>query len=232
MLRAAPGSLALFTLTLPCALLISPLYRAVDWLFLALGIVNLIAFARVTYAWHWVVNQGTAADIQAGRNGPSGALHLLLLSGLAIAVTYLARLTGDLPFLLYFMVGSPNDGPFYSALLASLAVIWLPLLYLLAVYGLCLPRVVVTGNYGFGEIRGQMRYPRWPLMFMLAVLLAVASFTASDLRPLLYYVKEARLVSGVVGTLLCVAITFVLTAMYAVAYRDSVAPAGQDGARP
>ena len=32
-----------------------------------------------------------------------------------------------------------------------------------------------------------MRYPRWPLMLALLLLLAIGSFVAMDLQPLLYY---------------------------------------------
>ena len=59
----------------------------------ALALVNLIAFARMSYAWHRVVNHAT--DDGAARGS---ARHLVLLAALAIGVTYLARVCGDLPF--------------------------------------------------------------------------------------------------------------------------------------
>ena len=144
----------------------------------------------------------------------------MLLAALAIGVTYLARICGDLPFVLYALLDGKNDTVFFACLTALMALIWLPVLYALAVAGLSLPRVAVTGEYGFRDARAAMRYPRWPLMLALLLLLAIGSFVAMDLQPLLYYPTGARIAYGVVGTLLCVLITFLLMTMVAVAYRD------------
>ncbi len=218
MLAAAPWSLAVFTLSLPFALLTPKPYQFRDWLFVALALVNLIAFARMSYAWHRVVNH--AADDGAARGSAGEARHLVLLAALAIGVTYLARVCGDLPFVLYALLDGKTDTVFFACLTALMALIWLPVLYALAVAGLSLPRVAVTGEYGFRDARAAMRYPRWPLMLALLLLLAIGSFVAMDLQPLLYYPTGARIAYGVVGTLLCVLITFLLMTMVAVAYRD------------
>ena len=134
MLAAAPWSLAVFTLSLPFALLTPKPYQFRDWLFVALALVNLIAFARMSYAWHRVVNH--AADDGAARGSAGEARHLVLLAALAIGVTYLARICGDLPFVLYALLDGKNDTVFFACLTALMALIWLPVLYALAVAGL------------------------------------------------------------------------------------------------
>jgi len=221
MLAAAPWSLAVFTLTLPFALMTSRLYGLVDWLILVLALVCLIAFARTTYAWHRVILLGETAHAAAPRGGSPEARHLVLLGGLTIAVMALARATGDLPYVLYMLMGGANEPLFYGVLIALLTVVWVPVLYGLAVYGLCLPRAVVKGAYGFGVVRAATRYPRWPLMLGFVVLLILAAHAANDLLPLMYDYVGVQALQGVLGAVACVAMTFVLTAMIAVAYRDS-----------
>lgn len=233
MLAAAPWSLAAFTLTLPFALTFSRLNQPSDLLWAALALINLIAFARMTYAWHRIAALGEAASLPAARGGSGEARYLVLLSAIAIVITALARATGDLPYAVYMLLDAPPDGRFYAALLAALAVIWLPVLYALAVYGVSLPRAAVTGEYGLGGIRADeagtggvrapMPYPRWPLMVCLLALIAMASFAAINLEPLTYGAFEAdHWPMAAPSVLLCVPITFVVMAMYAVAYRDSV----------
>lgn len=221
MLAAAPFSLAVFTLTLPFALIVSPLYGTRDWLILLLAIVSLISFARTTYAWHRVVLLGETARAAAARHGGSQARHFVLLAALALGVMTLARATGDLPYVLYMLMGGGNDPLFYGVLIALLALVWLPVLYGLAVCGPSLPRVAVTGAYGFGVVRTAMRYPRWPLMLALFVVLVLAAHAANDLRPLMYDYAGVQALQGMVGAVACVAMIFVLTAMTAVSYRDS-----------
>lgn len=221
MLAAAPWSLAVFTLTLPFALVVPPLYRSQDWLILALALVSLIAFARLSYAWHRVVLLGTSARTAAARGGSGEARHFVLLGGLAIAVMALARATGDLPYVLYVLMGGANEPLFYGVLLALLALVWLPVLYGLAVYGPTLTRTAVMGAYGFGAVRAATGYPRWPLMLAFFVLLVLAAHATNDLRPLMYDYVGVQALQGLLGAVACVAMTFVLTAMTAVSYRDS-----------
>lgn len=222
MLAAAPWSLAAFTLTLPFALLIANLFPYGGWLFLALALINLIALARMTVAWHRVVNLQDSASVAAARGGAAQARHLALLGALVIAVTALARATGDLPYVIYMLIGGSNDNLFWSTLIASLVLVWVPVLYVLAVYGLSLPRAAVTGEYGFRGTRAAMPYKRWPLMFALLLLVAVAGYAGSTLSTLAYEYTRAGLAQSAVSVLLCISITFVVATMYAVAYRDSV----------
>lgn len=228
MLAAAPWSLAVFALSLPFALADTPLYRLTDLVFVALTLINLIAFARVTFAWHRVIVLGDSPRDATARGGTAEAKHLVLLGAIAIAVGALARATGNLPFVVYVLLNGAEDIRFWGALIASATVIWLPVLYALATYGLSLPRVAATGEYGFGDIRAVMPYPRWPLMLVLLALVVVAGFTASVLYPLTYtFVTGADVAYAALGVVLCVLATFVAMAMYAVAYRDSKGRAGE-----
>ena len=224
MAAAAPWSLAVFMLTLPFALVASTPYQMRDWAILALALVNLIAFARTTYAWHRVVVRGEAAHAGPTRGGNGEFRHFVLLGGLAIGVMALARATGDLPYVLYMLMGGANEPLFYGVLIAMLALVWMPVLHALAVYGPSLPRAAVKGDYGFGAVRAGMRYPRWPLMLALLLLLVLGAHAANDLRPLAYDYVGLQALQGVLGAAACAAMVFVLTAMYAVAYRDA-APA-------
>ena len=96
-----------------------------------------------------------------------------------------------------------------------MALIWLPVLYALAVVG-CPCRASRSPGGMDSATRAAMRYPRWPLMLALLLLLVIGSFIAMDLQPLLYYPPRAHRLC----TLLCVLITFLLMTMVAVAYRD------------
>lgn len=221
MLAAAPWSLAIFTLSLPFALMTTRLYQRIDLLWVVLALVNLIAFAKMTYAWHRVVVLGDAGRSDATQGSTGEARHLVLLALFAIALAVLTRANGDVPFIVYVLLNGAEDARFWAALVAVQLLIWVPVCYLLAVYGLCLPRVAATGEYGFRSIRATMRYPRWPLMAMLLLLVSVAGYFNSDLVELRLDLTNIDALWGAVGVLLCVPITFVLTALYAVAYRDS-----------
>lgn len=230
MLAAAPWSLAVFTLTLPFALLVYRLNQARDLLWVALALVNLIALSRMTFAWHRVVvlrgageagGAGNIGDIGDVRGGTAEAKHLLLLSALAIGTAVLMRATGDIPFVLYMMLDGPANAVFFGSVIAAIALVWVPVLYLLAAVGTSLPRAVATGEYGFRSMRAAMRYPRWPVMLTLFLLIVVATFAYGYLFPLTYFVREAELAKGVFTILLSVVMTFVLMTMLAVAYRDS-----------
>ncbi|ALM86558.1 hypothetical protein ASB57_29740 [Bordetella sp. N] len=222
MLGAAPWSLAVFVLTLPFALLTSTLYQYRDVLFAVAAVVNLIAFARVTFAWHRAVllADDAGTGVEGGRGG-GGVRYLVLLVAITIAVTALGRVTGDVPFVLYMVMNAPSSLVFFGALIPLLAVVWLPVLYLVATYGLSLPRVAATGAYGFRGLRAAMPYKRWPLLLMLLVLVLLAGIAYGFLYPLTYYLTAEGAVQGALATLLCVLAVFVVTAMYAVAYRDS-----------
>lgn len=220
MLAAAPFSLAVFTLTLPFPLITSTLYGPRDWVMFALALVNLIAFARVTYAWHRAAVPGDGSNVETARGGTGEARHLALLGIVSIALMVLARTSGDLPYVIYMLMGGSDASWFYGVLLASVLVVWLPVLYAAAAYALSLPSAAVKGEYRFREMRVAMRYPRWPLMLGLFALLVLAGFAAGSLRPLTYGFTDG-IVPGAVGAVLCVAMTFVLTAMFAAAYRDS-----------
>lgn len=228
MLAAAPWSLAVFTLTLPFALLVYRLNQATDLLWVALALVNLIAFSRMSFAWHRVVVLGDVSGARVAHGGTAEAKHLLLLSALAIGVAALMRATGDVPFVLYMMLDGRADAVFFGSVIAAIALVWLPVLYLLAAYGLSLPRAVATGTYGFRGIRASMRYPRWPLMLTLFLLLAVATLAYGYLYPLTYFVTGAGVARSVFAVLLSVMMTFVLMTMLAVAYRDSAEGAQRD----
>lgn len=216
MLASAPWSLAAFTLSLPFALMSANLFPYAGWPSLALALVNLIALARMTHAWHRVVNLRSAAG-----GGVSQVRHLALLGALVIAVTAVARITGDLPYVIYMMLGGSNDTLFWGALFASLALIWVPMLYALAVYGLSLPHAAVSGEWGIRNARGAMPYKRWPLQCALLLLVAAAGHAGYTLRMLEYGDGAAAWAQSAASVLLCIPITFVVTTMYAVAYRDS-----------
>lgn len=224
MLAAAPWSLAVFTLTLPFALLVYRLNQARDLLWVALALVNLIALSRMTFAWHRVVvlhGAGRDRNTGAARGGTAEAKHLLLLSALAIGTAVLMRATGDIPFVLYMMLDGPANSVFFGAVIAAIALVWVPVLYLLATVGPSLPRAVATGEYGFRSLRAAVRYPRWPVMLTLFLLIVVATFAYGYLFPLTYFVRAAELAKGVFTIFLSVFMTFVLMTMLAVAYRDS-----------
>ncbi|MGS1011763.1 hypothetical protein [Achromobacter anxifer] len=225
MLAAAPWSLAVYTLTLPFALRIANLFPHGSWLLLALALSNLIALARMSFAWHRVVNLQDPAGVAAAEGGTAEARHLLLLGALVIAVTVLARITGDLPFVIYMVMGGSDGNLFWGALFAALALLWVPALYAFAECGLSLPRAAVTGEFGFRAARAAMPYKRWPLMFAPLVLIAVAGYAGSTQCMLTDGCTVAESAQSAVGALLCVPITFVVATMYAVAYRDSQEPA-------
>ena len=181
---------------------------------MVLALVNLIAFARMSYAWHRVVNH--AADDGAARGSAGEARHLVLLAALAIGVTYLARVCGDLPFVLYALLDGKTDKVFFSSLTALMALIWLPVLYALA--------VAARRGHGRVWIPRRARGDALPALAADAGAAAVAGdrqlhrhgpATAAVLPH-----RRARIAYGVVGTLLCVLITFLLMTMVAVAYRD------------
>ncbi len=221
MLAAAPWSLAAFTLTLPFALMSANLYPYAGWPLLALSLISLIALARVTFAWHRVIGLQDPADVAAARGGPAEARHLALLGALVIALAALVRGTGNLPFMVYMVTGGADDYLFWSALAAALLLVWLPVLYALAVYGLALPRAAVTGEYGFRGLRAAMPYPSWPLMLALFLLAALAGYAGYALRTQIYEYPEVGMAQGVLAALLCVPLMFVVNTMHAVAYRDS-----------
>lgn len=227
MLAAAPWSLALFTVSLPFALLTANLFPYGDGLFMALALINLIALARMTCAWHRAVKPGDLTGAGATRSSAAQARHLALLSALVIAAIAMARATGDLPYVIYMVLAGSDDAVFWSALCAALALIWVPTLYALAMYGLSLPRAAVTGEYGFQAARAAMPYKPWPLMLALLMLIAAAGHAGYILGMLAYGYPDVGLARAAMSALPCVPLVFVVAAMYAVAYRDSCEPAAQ-----
>jgi len=228
MLGAAPWALLAFILSLPFALLVSTLYKPSDQLFVMLAWVNVIALARMTYAWHMVVILGDAEGTASSAPGRLGeAQHLVLLAAITVPVAILGRITGDVPYIVYSVMDAPTDMVFAETLLAVLALIWLPVLYALSVLGLSLPRSAVTGAYGFRGNRAAMPYRRWPLILTLLVLVSVAGETYGLSYSLKHYYTGVGLAQVIVGTVLCALVTFVVTAMYAVAYRDSAVVAAK-----
>lgn len=227
MLAAAPWSLALFIVSLPFALLIANLFPYGDGLFMALALINVILLARMTCAWHRVVKPGDPAGVGATRGSAAQARHLALLSALVIAATAMARATGDLPYVIYMVLTGSNDTVFWSALCAALALIWVPTLYALAMYGLSLPRAAVTGEYGFQATRAAMPYKPWPLMLALLMLIAAAGHAGYILGMVAYGYPDVGLARAAMSALPCIPLVFLVAAMYAVAYRDSCEPAAQ-----
>jgi len=227
MLAAAPLSLALFILSLPFALLITNLFPYGNGLFMALALINLIALARMTCAWHRVVQPADLTDVGATRGSAAQARHLALLCALVIAGTAMARATGDLPYVIYMVLAGSNDAVFWSVLCAALALIWVPTLYALAMYGLSLPRAAVAGEYRFHAARAAMPYKPWPLMLALLMLIAAAGHAGYILGMLAYGYPDVGLARAAMSALLCVPLVFVVATMYAVAYRDSCEPAAR-----
>ncbi|WP_176089061.1 hypothetical protein [Achromobacter anxifer] len=221
MLASAPWSLAAFMLTLPVALMSANLFPYAGWPLLALALVNLIALARMTFAWHRVIGLQGPAGAADARGGTAEARHLALLGLLVLAVAALARATGDLPFLVYVLTNGSGDHLFWIALAAALMLVWLPVLYALALYGQALPRVAATGEYGLRGLRAAAPYPCWPLMLALLLLTALAGYAGYALRTQIYEYPEVGMAQGVLAAVLCMPVLFVVMAMYAVAYRDS-----------
>lgn len=226
MLAAAPWSLAVFTLTLPLAVMVGTLYGPLAWVLLVSALANLIAFSRMAFAWHRVIVLEDAARIDSVSGGTGQARHLVLLGALAIAAMVLARMTGDLPYLLYMVMDAPPSTLFLAVLIVVILLVWLPLLYGLAVIGLSLPRSAVTGEYGLVGIRDTMRYPRWPLMLGLAAMIALGGLAHGQLFELVIHYTDTGLAWSLLYVVSCVAATFVVMAMYAVAYRDSTSATG------
>ena len=136
MLAAAPWSLAVFTLSLPFALL-TP---AVPVPRLAVRCARAGQPDRLrAHELRLAPGRQSRGRRWRGARSAGEARHLVLLAALAIGVTYLARICGDLPFVLYALLDGKNDTVFFACLTALMALIWLPVLYALAVAGLSLP---------------------------------------------------------------------------------------------
>ena len=222
MLAAAPWSLAAFLLSLPFAILAATLAWTGSALYMLLALINLIAFARVTFAWHRVVVLGSGANPDAARGGSAEARHLMVFSVLVLIVAVLARATGDLPYVLYMLMNGPDTNKFLAALVPAVLVVWLPVLVCVAVLALSLPRTAVTGDASLQGIRAAMPYPRWPLVLALAVLVSLGGFAHSGLTEYLHYATNAGLLWTAGYVVLFAVMTFVVAAMVAVAYRDGV----------
>ncbi|MFY3603590.1 hypothetical protein ACOTHZ_12745 [Achromobacter xylosoxidans] len=223
MLAAAPWSLAVFLLSLPFAILAASLYWLKGGLFLLFALVNLIAFSRMTYAWHRVIARADDTRIDAG-GSTAQAWHLVMLGLLAVVVTTLARATGDLPYVLFTLMNGPDSGLFFAALVPVVLVLWLPILYGLALLAPALPRAAITGATGLRGVRAAMPYPRWPLMLALGILVSAGGLAHSALYEYLGYALDGGPYWIVAYLTLFIVMTFVVGAMVSVAYRDG-APA-------
>ena len=218
MLAAAPWSLAVFVLSLPFAILAASLYWIQGGVFLLLALVNLIAFSRMTFAWHRVI-AGEGARAEAVQGGTPQAWHLLMLGGLVIVVAALARATGDLPYVLYVVLDAPPTALFFAALILVVLAIWLPVLYALATLAPALARAAVTGVAGFRGLRGEAVYPRWPLMLALGMLVSAGGLAHNKLFEYLGYATREGLAWVAVYLALFIVLTFVAGIVVSVAYR-------------
>jgi hypothetical protein len=221
MLAAAPWSLAVFLLSLPFAILAASLYWLKGGLFLLFALVNLIAFSRMTYAWHRIIARADDTRIDAP-GSTAQAWHLVMLGLLAVVVTTLARATGDLPYVLFALMNGPDSGLFFAALVPVALVLWLPILY--GLLAPALPRAAVTGATGLRGVRAAMPYPRWPLMLALGILVSAGGLAHSALYQYLGYAVDGGPYWIVAYLTLFIVMTFVVGAMVSVAYRDG-APA-------
>ncbi len=223
MLAAAPWSLAVFLLSLPFTILAASLYWLKGGLFLLFALVNLIAFSRMTFAWHRVIARADDTRIEAG-GSTAQAWHLVMLGLLAVVVTALARATGDPPYVLFALMNGPASGLFFAVLVPVVLVLWLPILYGLALLAPALPRAAVTGATGLRGVRAAMPYRRWPLMLALGILVSAGGLAHSALYEYLGYAVDGGPYWIVAYLTLFIVMTFVVGAMVSVAYRDG-APA-------
>lgn len=219
MVAAAPWSFGLFVLSLPFALLVSRSFGSIQYAFLVLALVNMIALARMTFAWHRVIVLGDA--VNAGGGGNAEAKHLALLMLFVIVAAAVLRATADMPIVIYFAMGGVGDTRFFVTLFAILAVLWVPMLYAGSVYALSLPRAAVAGEYGFREARAAMPFKRWPLAAALFALILSVGLAKVMMLNVANRLKVSDIAYGVLFLACTIIMTLVVTAMCAVAYRES-----------
>lgn len=228
LLRAAPWAFGVFVLTLPLTLLLPHLSLASSG-FLSFGVINLLALARMSVAWHRdIVLQGRSgvAGPQSGRAEWKYFALLAFFIAVVLAVLYV---TYRVPIIIYFSLDRGGDTVFFICLFLALAAIWGPVLYLAATFALSLPRVAVSGTYAFLRVRRASPVSAWPLMSMLFLLAVFLLFTGAYLSVAVSEMSAAAIALAVLGVLLCTALVMMTTTMCAVAYRESSASAGSAG---
>ena len=135
-------------------------YQFRDWLFVALALVNLIAFARMSYAWHRSsITRPTMARRAAA---PARPATWCCWPRWPLA-SPIWRASAAICSCSYALLDGKNDTVFFACLTALMALIWLPVLYALA------GGTVPAARRGHRRIwiprraRGDA-LPRWPLM--------------------------------------------------------------------
>lgn len=221
MVASAPWSLCLFILTLPFAFLAFKSVGTIQYVFLMLALVNLLALARMTFAWTGVIAEADPTVQQPVRTGNAEARHLALVMLFVVVAGALLRASADIPLLLYFAMNGVGDSKFFAILFTVLGLLWIPTAYAGA---LCLPslaRAASVGEYGFGAMRRAMRFRRWPLAVALFALIVFAGFTKTMVAEVARRMTWSGVAYGLVGSLICVALIVIVTVMAAIAYRES-----------
>ncbi|MGH8818507.1 MAG: hypothetical protein ACREX5_18070 [Achromobacter pestifer] len=226
--RAAPWAFCVFVLTLPLTLLL-PHLSLVATGFLLVGVINVLALARISVAWH----RDILSDGRSGRAGwrldRAEWKYFALLALFIAVVLAVVYATSRVPILIYFSLNRGGDTVFFISLFLALAAIWGPVLYLAATFAQSLPRVAVSGTYEFLRVRRASRVSAWPLMSMLFLLAVFLAFTGGYLSVGVSKMSATAIALGILGILVCTAQVMMTTAMCAVAYREStvnVASAG------
>lgn len=222
MLAAAPWSFGLFILTLPFAMAVPRFGGSVRYLFFALALLNLLALARTTYAWHRTIVLADAMDSRGVQQTEAEAKHLALLTLFIAVPVLILRATEDIPILIYFAMDGASDARFFIALFLAMAAVWGPMLYAGASFALSLPSAAVSGKYGFRALRIAMRVKRWPLVLALLMLTALVGFAKSAMREVVRYATASGVAYTVLFVVLSIVMIVFVTAMFAVAYRETV----------
>lgn len=221
MVAAAPWSLCVFFLSLPFALLASKSVGAIQFVFLLLALINLLALARMTFAWMDVVASRDVVIEQPKRPANAEAKHLALLVLFVVVAGAVLRASADIPLWLYFALNSGGDAKFFVALFSLLGLIWVPTIYAGAVYVPSLPRAASSGEYGFKVVRQTMAFRRWPLAIVLFGLVVSAGVTKTLVVDVARRVTLSGIAYGLLGMLICTAMMVIAAVMAAVAYRES-----------
>jgi hypothetical protein len=232
MMATAPGSLAAFIITLPFALLVSDSVGTMQFVFLLLAMVNLLALARVTFAWFGMLVGRDTAAAQLARGGNAEAKHLALLVLFVVVVGAILRASADIPILLYFAMKGVGDAGFFIALFIVLGLLWVPFVYAGAVVALSWVRAVAAGEYGFKAMRDAMRFKRWPLVTALFVLLVSVGFTKAMVADVARFPTTSGVGFSAAGMLISIGMFVIVSVMCAVAYRESVPQAADTAGDP
>ncbi len=221
MVASAPWSLCVFFLSLPFALLAFKSVGAIQFLFLLLALINLLALARMTFAWTDVVASRDAVVEQPKRAANAEAKHLALLVLFVVVAGAVLRASADIPLWLYFALNSGGDAKFFVALFCVLGLIWVPTISAGAVYVPSLPRAASSGEYGFKVVRQTMVFRRWPLAMVLFSLVVSAGVTKTLVADIARRATLSGIAYGLAGMLICTAMLVIATMMAAIACRES-----------